>query len=59
MSWQNKIKDTRNGLRNLNGAIFDATRAFGALSAVVKTRWNAGLQDQGIDRLGHMHRDPV
>lgn len=36
MSWQDKIKDTRNGLRNLNGAIPDATRAFGALSAAVK-----------------------
>ncbi|WP_170383771.1 carboxymuconolactone decarboxylase family protein [Ruegeria atlantica] len=36
MSWQDKIKDTRKGLRNLNGAIPDATRAFGALGAAVK-----------------------
>lgn len=36
MSWQEKIKDTRQGLRALNSAIPDTTRAFGALGAAVK-----------------------
>ncbi len=36
MNWQEKINDTRKGLRNLNGAIPDTTRAFGALGATVK-----------------------
>ncbi|WP_271952563.1 carboxymuconolactone decarboxylase family protein [Ruegeria faecimaris] len=36
MPWQEKINDTRKGLRNLNGAIPDTARAFGALGAAVK-----------------------
>lgn len=36
MTWQDKLSGTRAGLRNLNGAIQDATRAFGGLSKVVK-----------------------
>ena len=36
MSWQDKLKDTRTGLRNLNGAIPEVTQAFGGLSKAVK-----------------------
>lgn len=36
MTWQDKLSDTRNGLRNLNSAIPDTARAFGTLSKSVK-----------------------
>lgn len=36
MTWQNKLEETRNGLRNLNGAIPETSRAFGALGKAVK-----------------------
>ncbi|KUJ76200.1 alkylhydroperoxidase [Ruegeria marisrubri] len=36
MSWKEKLSNTRSGLRNLNGAIPDTTRAFGALGKSVK-----------------------
>lgn len=36
MSWKEKLSATRSGLRNLNGAIPDTARAFGALSKCVK-----------------------
>ena len=36
MSWQDKLAGTRKGLRNLNGAIPDTARAFGALGESVK-----------------------
>lgn len=36
MSWQEKLKNTHRGLRNLNGAMPDATRAFGNLGKAVK-----------------------
>mgnify|MGYP000117485534 FL=1 len=36
MSWQDKLKDTRTGLRILNGAIPEVTQAFGGLSKAVK-----------------------
>ncbi len=36
MTWQKKLTDTRNGLRNLNGAIPETARAFGALGKSVK-----------------------
>ncbi|MFC3118851.1 carboxymuconolactone decarboxylase family protein [Jhaorihella thermophila] len=36
MAWQDKLKTTRDGLRNLNRAIPDTTRAFGALGKAVK-----------------------
>ena len=36
MTWQDKLSETKNGLRNLNGAISDTSRAFGALSKAVK-----------------------
>ncbi len=36
MTWQDKLKATRDGLRNLNRAIPDTTRAFGALGKAVK-----------------------
>ncbi|MTI02137.1 MULTISPECIES: carboxymuconolactone decarboxylase family protein [Alphaproteobacteria] len=36
MNWQDKLSDTRKGLRNLNGAIPDTARAFGALGKSVK-----------------------
>lgn len=36
MSWKEKLADTRSGLRNLNGAIPDTARAFGALGKSVK-----------------------
>lgn len=37
MSWTEKLADTRAGLRNLNGAIPDTTRAFGGLGKAVKS----------------------
>lgn len=36
MTWQDALADTRKGLRNLNGAIPDTARAFGALGKSVK-----------------------
>lgn len=36
MNWKEKLSDTRGGLRNLNGAIPDAARAFGGLGKAVK-----------------------
>lgn len=36
MIWQDKLDSTRNGLRNLNKAIPDTARAFGALGKTVK-----------------------
>lgn len=36
MNWQDKLSDTRKGLRNLNGAIPDTARAFGTLGKSVK-----------------------
>lgn len=36
MSWKDKLDTTRNGLRGLNRAIPDTTRAFGALGKAVK-----------------------
>ncbi|MFD3190069.1 carboxymuconolactone decarboxylase family protein [Sedimentitalea sp. HM32M-2] len=42
MTWQDKLNGTRAGLRNLNGAIPETARAFGALSKTVK-------QDSALD----------
>ena len=36
MTWSDKLVETRSGLRNLNGAIPDTARAFGALGKSVK-----------------------
>lgn len=36
MNWKDKLGTTRNGLRNLNRAIPDTTRAFGGLGKAVK-----------------------
>jgi AhpD family alkylhydroperoxidase len=36
MAWQEKLESTRAGLRNLNGAIPETARGFGALSKAVK-----------------------
>ncbi len=36
MNWQDKLSDTRKGLRNLNAAIPETARAFGALGKSVK-----------------------
>jgi AhpD family alkylhydroperoxidase len=36
MNWQTKLEDTRAGLRNLNSAIPETARAFGALGKSVK-----------------------
>lgn len=36
MSWNDKLTETRKGLRNLNGAIPDTAAAFGALGKSVK-----------------------
>lgn len=36
MSWQEKLIETRKGLRNLNGAMPDAARTFGSLGKAVK-----------------------
>ena len=37
MTWKDKLSETRNGLRNLNGAVPDTARAFAALGKAVKT----------------------
>ncbi|MDK3073979.1 carboxymuconolactone decarboxylase family protein [Sedimentitalea sp. JM2-8] len=42
MNWQNKLEETRAGLRNLNGAIPDTARAFAGLGRTVK-------QDSALD----------
>ncbi|MBQ0804629.1 MULTISPECIES: carboxymuconolactone decarboxylase family protein [unclassified Sulfitobacter] len=36
MTWKDKLGETRNGLRNLNGAIPDTTLAFNAMGKTVK-----------------------
>jgi len=36
MNWKDKLSETRAGLRNLNGAIPEASGAFGALGKAVK-----------------------
>ena len=36
MYWKDKLTTTRNGLRNLNGAIPETARAFGGLGKAVK-----------------------
>ncbi len=36
MSWQEKLRGTRKGLRNLNGAMPDTAKAFGGLGKTVK-----------------------
>lgn len=36
MTWKNKLDETRTGLRNLNGAIPETTRAFAAMGKAVK-----------------------
>ncbi len=36
MTWKTKLDETRKGLRNLNGAIPETARAFGALGKTVK-----------------------
>ncbi len=36
MTWNDKLNETRQGLRNLNGAIPDTTRAFSAMGKTVK-----------------------
>lgn len=36
MDWTEKLNNTRTGLRNLNAAIPDTSKAFGALNAAVK-----------------------
>lgn len=36
MNWKDKLSATRSGLRNLNGAIPEASRAFGELGKAVK-----------------------
>jgi AhpD family alkylhydroperoxidase len=36
MNWNDKLSTTRAGLRNLNGAIPETSRAFGGLSKAVK-----------------------
>lgn len=42
MNWQEKLDATRSGLRNLNSAIPETARGFGALSKAVK-------QDRALD----------
>ncbi len=36
MTWKAKLDETREGLRNLNGAISETTRAFNAMGKTVK-----------------------
>lgn len=36
MSWQEKLRETRKGLRNLNGAMPETAQAFGGLGKAVK-----------------------
>ena len=36
MNWTEKLNNTRSGLRTLNAAIPDTSKAFGALNAAVK-----------------------
>jgi len=52
MSWQQKLDDTRSGLRNLNGAIPDTTRAFGALGKTVKEGGTLDFKTKELVALG-------
>jgi AhpD family alkylhydroperoxidase len=36
MTWKDKLDETRKGLRNLNGAVSETTRAFTAMGKTVK-----------------------
>ena len=45
MSWQDKLDDTRTELRNLNGAIPDTAKAFGALGKAAK---DSGVLDYKV-----------
>lgn len=52
MTWQGKLSETRNGLRNLNGAIPETARAFGALSKSVKQGGSLDFKTKEFIALG-------
>lgn len=52
MAWQDKLKTTRDGLRNLNRAIPDTTRAFGALGKAVKEGGTLNFKTKEFIALG-------
>ncbi|MGV6804171.1 MAG: carboxymuconolactone decarboxylase family protein [Ruegeria sp.] len=52
MTWQDKLSDTRSGLRNLNSAIPDTARAFGALSKSVKEGGSLDFKTKEFIALG-------
>lgn len=52
MSWQEKLSDTRKNLRNLNSAIPDTARAFGALGKSVKEGGTLDYKTKELVALG-------
>ncbi|WP_170423226.1 carboxymuconolactone decarboxylase family protein [Ruegeria arenilitoris] len=52
MTWQNKLSDTRKNLRNLNAAIPDTVRAFGALGKSVKEGGTLDYKTKELIALG-------
>ncbi|WP_108859217.1 carboxymuconolactone decarboxylase family protein [Ruegeria sp. Alg231-54] len=52
MNWQDKLSDTRNNLRNLNAAIPDTARAFGALGKTVKEGGSLDYKTKELVALG-------
>lgn len=52
MTWSDKLAETRSGLRNLNGAIPDTARAFGALGKSVKEGGTLDFKTKELIALG-------
>ena len=52
MNWNDKLADTRKGLRNLNGAIPDTASAFGALGKTVKEGGTLDFKTKELIALG-------
>lgn len=52
MNWNDRLADTRKGLRNLNGAIPEAASAFGGLGKVVKEGGTLDFKTKELIALG-------
>lgn len=52
MNWNDKLADTRKGLRNLNGAIPDTANAFGGLGKAVKEGGTLDFKTKELIALG-------
>lgn len=52
MTWKDKLGDTRNGLRNLHGAIPDTSSAFNAMGKTVKSGGALDFKTKELIALG-------